>query len=232
MDLNDTNAVMHHEPDDTEDSIFCRGMNFIRALPDVRSYGRKTDHSKKDLKAAVEVLQSYLDSAKTSTPPSKKLLHMAAKSLMQEGAVLSKKWDKTQLALVIQKWALTALRLEKPGMQYSLFVQAHVSDDNPKVLSHKCCLKDELSEEVVTLSIASPSPLKPRIPVEPDTEIAVGQESEFGPEAFDPDFLAEIDVLAQQADLAAIPVHFYTPRVPSQRGADENSHGEAPPPDV
>ena len=152
--------------------------------------------------------------------------------MMQEGAVLSKKWDKTQLALVIQKWALTALRLEKPGMQYSLFVQAHVSDDNPKVLSHKCCLKDELSEEVVTLSIASPSPLKPRIPVEPDTEIAVGQESEFGPEAFDPDFLAEIDVLAQQADLAAIPVHFYTPRVPSQRGADENPHGEAPPPDV
>lgn len=110
----------------------------------------------------MHVLQRYLDSAKKSTPPSKNLMHEAAKSLMQDGAVLSQKWDKTQLALVIQRWALAALRLANPKLQHGLFVQARVSEDNPKVLSHKCCMKDELSEEVISLSIASPSPLKPR----------------------------------------------------------------------
>ena len=64
-------------------------------LPDVRRNGGDITISVKDLKALVHVLQAYLDSPKTKIPPSKKLLHNAALTLMQEGAVLSHQWDKT-----------------------------------------------------------------------------------------------------------------------------------------
>ena len=85
----------------------------------------------------MELLVSYLQSSKKNDPPSKKLLHTSANALMQTGVVLSQKWDKTQLALVIQIWAVTTLRLSDPKLQHDLFVQARVSVDNPKVLSHK-----------------------------------------------------------------------------------------------
>ena len=218
--------------EETEAHIFQRGMDCLKGLPGLRERGAGVELCKKGLRAVMHVLQRYLDSAKKSTPPSKSLLHEAAKSLMQEGAILSQKWIKTELALVIQRWALAALRLENTKLQCGLFVQARVSEDNPKVLSHKCCMRDELSEEVVSLSIASPSPLKPKASAAIRSVEEADTESEFGLDDFDKDFLAEIDELAHSADLAAIPVHFYTPRVPSQRGDDENPHGEAPPPDV
>ena len=207
--------------EETEAHIFQRGMDCLKGLPGLRERGAGVELCKKGLRAVMHVLQRYLDSAKKSTPPSKTLLHEAAKSLMQEGAVLSQKWDKTQLALVIQRWALAALRLENTKLQYGLFVQARVSEDNPKVLSHKCCMRDELSEEVVSLSIASPSPLKPKASAAIRSVEEADTESEFGLDDFDKDFLAEIDELAHSADLAAIPVHFYTPWVPSS----EQEHG-------
>ena len=216
-----------HINDETEAHIFQRGMDCIKGLPGLRERGAGVEMCKKGLRAVMHVLQRYLDSAKHSSPPSKKLLHEAAKSLMQEGAVLSQKWDKTQLALVIQRWALAALRLENPKLQYGLFVQARVSEDNPKVLSHKCCMQDELSEEVISLSIASPSPLKPRGSAATRSAEEADTESEFGLDDFDKDFLAEIDELAHSADLAAIPVHFYTPWVPSPEKEHGISTGEA-----
>ena len=82
-------------------------------------------------------------------------------------------------------------------------------------------MRDELSEEVVSLSIASPSPLKPKASAAIRSVEEADTESEFGLDDFDKDFLAEIDELAHSADLAAIPVHFYTPWVPSS----EQEHG-------
>ena len=64
-------------------------------------------------------------------------------------------------------------------------------------------------------------------PVKPVAESPAPRDSvakEFDGEEFDNDFLAAIDALAEQADLAAIPVHFYTPRVPSVPG----EHGASP----
>ena len=77
-------------------------MSCIRSMPEVRK-GDRGVIQPADLEALIRVLQAYIDSAKKSTPPSKNLVHSVAHALMQEGAVLSKKWDKTQLALIIQK---------------------------------------------------------------------------------------------------------------------------------
>ena len=49
---------------------------------------------------------------------------------------------------------------------------------------------------------------------------------DFGTDDFDNEFLAEIDALAEQADLAAIPVHSYTPRVPSVPKENGTSPGQ------
>ena len=220
-------SALQHEPDDTSDSIFLRGMNCIRMLPDVRRNGRGATISTKNLKALVDVLRMYMESANTKTPPSKKLLREAALALMQEGAILSRQWDKTQLALVVLKWTLTALRLARPELQCSLFVQARVSSNNPKVLEHKCCMRDEQSEEVVSLSIASPSPIKTAARSPSASAESSKSTDEFDSPAFDNDSLQQIDAIAEQADLAAIPVHFYTPRVPELGDDDGNSPGEA-----
>ena len=118
-------------------AAFRRGIKCIKSLPAIREKGRDGLVSREDLQALIDLLISYLQSPKKTAPPPKKLLHAAAHSLMQEGAVLSQRWDKTQLALVVQRWAVTALRLSDPSLQYGLFVQARVSDDNPKELAHK-----------------------------------------------------------------------------------------------
>ena len=183
------------------------------------------------LDALIYILQQYLESAKTTTPPSKDLLRQAVLSLIQEGTALSHRWDKTQLALIVQKWALSALRLSPRHVQTKLFVQAKmVVENRKKVLSHKCFLKDEHSEEVVELSIASPSPVKAVIPVKKARESREESDGEATEtfelsNDFDEDFLKEIDELAQQADLAAIPVHFYTPGVEPIPGRDANVPG-------
>ena len=200
-----------------------RGMQCIKGLPGVRAKRRDGVVSRADLTALIELLMSYLNSPKKNAPPSKKILHAAASSLLQAGVVLSQKWDKTQLALVVQKWAVTALRLSDPSLQHGLFVEALVSPSNPKALAHKCCLKDEASEEVVSLSIVSPSPVKAA-----STSPSPGESGsqEFGGEEFDNDFLAEIDAIAEQADLANIPVHFYTPRVLNNQHGNRASPGQ------
>ena len=73
-------------------------------------------------------------------------------------------------------------------------------------------MRDEVSEEVVSFSITSPSPVKAKIPSTSDVRVpaikAEGDVDEFGSTGgFDNDFLMEID------DLASISVHFYIPRV-------------------
>ena len=220
------------EPE-TSNALFCQGMTCIRALPDAREQAISVPHS--DLKGLIHVVHSYLQSAKKKTPPSKALLRKAVLALMQEGTVLSRQWDKTQLALIVLKWAHTALKLALPEEQPNLFVQVRVSDDNPKVLAHKCCLRDELSEEVVSFSIASPSPVKTTPLAAPSEEPlpdgGMRSSAEFSSPAFDNNFLQEIDDLAKQADLAAIPVLFYTPRVSNSQNSDDKSPGEPVGPD-
>ena len=78
-------------------------------------------------------------------------------------------------------------------------------------------MRDELSSEYVAFSIASPSPVKARAPDAAEAEgspekAGEKEDSAFDLSAeFDADFLREIDELASQADLAALPINFYTP---------------------
>ena len=204
-----------------------RGNQALRDLPIARSGGLIL--GVRELDALIVAMQNYIDSPKNTTPPSKDLLRAGARSLMQEGTSLSKRWDKSQLALVVQKWALSALQIRPLHTQANLFVQATIGVENrKKVLLHKCCLKDEFSEEVVELSIASPSPVKQGCPAKErensvESEDNVIQENFDLTDEFDEEFLREIDDLAQQADLAAIPVHFYTPGVNTIPGRDSNA---------
>ena len=210
---------------------FALGMNAIRELPKIRK--AKQVVSPKELDGMVLVLQEFLASAKRTCPPTKILLREAVISLMQSGTVLSTAWDKTQLALVALKWAVTSLRLRPLGAQPDLFVEVKIDSENRKVIAHKCCLRDELSSEYVAFSIASPSPVKARAP---DASEAEGSPEKAGEKEdsafdlsteFDADFLREIDELASQADLAAIPINFYTPRVEDKRHEDSPASGRS-----
>jgi hypothetical protein len=203
-----------------------RGLQAIRDLPIARSGGLIL--GVRELDALVFAMNEYLTSDNKSTPPTKDLLRAAVLSLLQEGVALSAQWNKSQLALIVQKWALSAIQLSPRHAQANLFVQTTMAvEKRKKVLRHKCWLKDEGSEEVVEFSIASPSPVKAR---KPARDASISRETSEGNETdlyelsdVDESFLKEIDALAQQADLAAIPVHFYTPGVNTIPGRDFNA---------
>ena len=214
-------------PAETTAQKVVRGNQALRDLPIARSGGLIL--GVRELDALIIAMQNYLDSPKKNTPPSKDLLRAGALSLMQEGTHLSTRWDKSQLSLVVQKWALSALQLRPLHTQANLFVQASIGEENrKKVLLHKCCLKDEFSDEIVELSIASPSPVKQGVPARGRKNPEEGEDGNAREnfdltEEFDDEFLREIDELANQADLAAIPVHFYTPGVNIVPGRDSNA---------
>ena len=217
---------------DVRNHKFAIGMNTIRALPETRK--AKQVVSPKELDCLIMILQEFLASAKRTTPPTKSVLRRAVLSLMQQGTVLSRQWDKTQLALVVLKWAVSSLRLRPLEDQTHLFVEVRVSSEDPKVIAHKCCLRDEISQEVLAFSIASPSPSKKRAPRNPEAGgLAEGAEppsatSFDDSDEFDAEFLREIDELANHADLAAIPVNFYTPRVGNSVTKDSDASGCPP----
>ena len=205
-----------------------RGLQVIRDLPIARSGGLIL--GVRELDALVFAVRQYLASDNKATPPTKDFLRAAVLSLLQEGVSLSKRWDKTQLALIVQKWALSAIQLSPRHAQANLFVQTTLAvEKRKKVLLHKCWLKEEGSEEAIEFSIASPSPVKPRKPAKDTStsrETTDGHETDlYEMSDLDEAFLKEIDELAQQADLAAIPVHFYTPGVDRNPHADENVQG-------
>ena len=85
----------------TQAQMLDRGLHSIRRLPIARASGRlmKPDH----LRDLLRLVQAYIDSATTKTPPKKTQLYAAVQSLLPEGTTLSPKWDKTQLALVLKK---------------------------------------------------------------------------------------------------------------------------------
>ena len=141
---------------------------------------------------------------------------------------MARKWRKQQLATVLVKWAVQALRLRPFDAQLDLRVRVSVSDTNPKEMNHTCFLEDEDTGNVAAFSLDSPSPvLARRVNVEGATEgdaevpILPTSENEFDDlKDMDEAFLREIDELANREDLAAIPTKFYTPRVPGEATAN------------
>ena len=109
----------------TEAQIVERGLHAIRRLPIARASGRlmKPNH----LRDLLRLLQSYIDADTAKSPPKKAQLFAAVQSLLPENANLSAKWDKQQLALVLKKWCLTALKLSPFSAQPSLLVRVRAS---------------------------------------------------------------------------------------------------------
>ena len=86
----------------TQERILQRGLHCIRRLPIARAAGNlmKPDH----LRDLLRLVQVYIDSATTKTPPKKTQIYAVVQSLLPEVTCLSPKWDKSQLALVLKKW--------------------------------------------------------------------------------------------------------------------------------
>ena len=208
---------MNPETPTTQEATVERGLHCIRRLPVARASGRlmKPGH----LRDLLRFVQAYIDSATTKTPPKKTYLYAAVQALLPDGTTLSPKWDKTQLALVLKKWCLTALKLSPFAAQPSLFVRVRASDSNAKQIAHTCYINEE-DDKVLTFAMQSPSPVKERPLTVGDLSSAVNSSGpavagDFGGESYDEDFLREIDGLALDASISedVIPTIFYTPRV-------------------
>ena len=193
-------------------------------LPIARSTGAlmKPGH----LRDLLRIIKAYLESPCTKTPPKKNELFAAVQSLLPTGKSLSAKWDKTQLCLVLKTWILSALKLSPFAVQPSLLVRVHASDSKAKKMEHSCYINDG-DERILTFAMASPSPTKPaRLTVEDLAKSPEGakrgEAEEFVGEAYDEDFLREIDDLALDTSIGedVIPTIFYTPRV-----SGENAEG-------
>ena len=201
----------------TQDGLVERGIHCIRRLPIARASGNlmKPDH----LRDLLRFVQAYIDSATTKTPPKKTYLYAAVEALLPEGTTLSPKWDKTQLALVLKKWCLTALKLSPFAAQPSLFVRVRASSSNAKHISHSCFINED-DDKVLTFAMQTPSPVKERPLTVGDLSAAVNSSGpaasdSFNGETYDEEFLREIDGLALDASISedVIPTIFYTPRV-------------------
>ena len=208
------------DPETPNTDITERGIHCIRRLPIARAAGRlmKPAH----LRDLLRLVQAYINSAKTKSPPKKAYLYAAVQSLLPEGTTLSPKWDKTQLALVLKKWCLTALKLSPFAAQPSLFVRVRASDSNAKQISHSCFINED-DNKVLTFAVQSPSPVKTRELTVEDLTSSVNssgpaEAGDFGGETYDEEFLREIDGLALDAAIGedVIPTMFYTPRVPGE----------------
>ena len=215
------------ENPNTQDVLVERGLHCIRRLPIARAAGRlmKPAH----LRDLLRFVQAYINSATTKTPPKKAYLYAAVQALLPEGTTLSPKWDKTQLALVLKKWCLTALKLSPFAAQPSLFVRVRASSSNAKRISHTCFINEE-EDKVLTFAMQSPSPVKERPLTVGDLSSTVNssgpaESGDFGGETYDEEFLREIDGLALDASIGedVIPTLFYTPRVPGETVSSESS---------
>ena len=205
------------ETPSTETEMLDRGLHAIRRLPIARASGRlmRPGH----LRDLLRLVQAYIDSATTKTPPKKTHLYGAVQSLLPEGTTLSPRWDKTQLALVLKKWCLTALKLSPFGAQPSLLVRVRADDSNAKQISHTCFISAD-DDKVLTFAMQSPSPVKTNPLTVGDlasasSSSAPTEASEFAGYSYDADFLREIEGLELDSSISedVIPTIFYTPRV-------------------
>ena len=194
------------------------------------------------LRDLLRLVQAYIKSTTSKTPPKKAQLFAAVQSLLPRDVTLSPKWDKTQLALVLKKWCITALKLSPFAAQPSLFARVRASDTDAKKLSHSCFINDE-GNRVLTFAMQSPSPNPPNPltvgDLATDKSAAPSITEDFGDANYDEEFLREIDDLALDASIGedVIPTIFYTPRVtggslvPASGAGISSSRGDESPGD-
>ena len=206
--------------------MIARGLHAIKRLPIARRNNQVTPPT--SLQDLLKLLESYLVDKSHYAPPLKSLLFDAVQSLLPETVSLSTQWGKMDLCLVLKKWIISALRLSDYSMQNLLLVQIRRNPKNAKLMSHQVYLNPEGSEETLTFEMASPSPVKP-------TGAAASSATSDSPSipppspvsALPDDFLAEVDILANDDSMIEFPTVFYTPGVPtlSPSLSAHGSHG-------
>ena len=212
-------------------SMLAEGEAALSDLPLLRSEGKVA--SPGQLKAVLDVVGAYLAAPTSYAKPSKDLLSDAVQSLLPRGQRLARKWKKEQLALVLTKWSVQALRLQPFRAQNDLLVSVSVSDRDPKKMKHKCYLEDAGTGNVAAFALDSPSPVKQAgrgsdAAASPDAPLVPSPGREFDELHLDDSFLKEIDELAERANLAAIPTNFYTPRVFNEPIGDNEGANSVP----
>ena len=115
-------------------AVITEGNHALSELPRLRSEGALV--SPPLLKAILDITKAYLESPNRAAPPTRDVLRDAVQSLLPRGERLARKWRKQQLATVLVKWAVQALRLRPFDAQLDLRVRVSVSDTNPKEMSH------------------------------------------------------------------------------------------------
>jgi hypothetical protein len=97
------------------------GREAIACLPALRRVGDAANPAQ--LKSILDLVGAYIAAPTTKAPPSKELLSEAVQSLLPAGKRLARKWRKEQLATVLMKWTVQALRLRPFSQQKFLLVQ-------------------------------------------------------------------------------------------------------------
>ena len=97
-------------------TVITEGVNALRDLPKLREEG--VIASPAQLRAILSIVKAYLASPNRAAPPSRDVIRDAVQSLLPRGERLARKWRKEQLATVLTKWAISALRL-RPCLLYT-----------------------------------------------------------------------------------------------------------------
>ena len=138
------------------------GRDAIACLPELRRVGKVVNPAQP--KAILDLVNAYIAAPTSKAPPSKDLLSEAVQSLLPAGNHLARKWRKEQLATVLLKWTVQALRLRPFAQQKFLLVQVRVSDTDPKKMAHACFLQEQGSVNIAAFTLVSPSPVKSASP--------------------------------------------------------------------
>ena len=206
------------------------GVAAITSLAERRNQGNSL--SAVDLIDMAEVIREFLASSNNNAKPGKDTLFEAVRSLVAGPRKLSRRWDKTQLSLVLLRWAQDALSLSSPDLQQHLTVRILSNVKKTKQLKHKIYFCDEETKEIETFQIATPSPIVRQGTTSP-AELSVSASASDSPlvateqivvsPGLDTSFLNDIEGLGGDFDvLAAIP-SIYTPRVPEKNSPEFRS---------
>ena len=111
-----------------------------------------------ELKQVEALLQNFIKSPALRTAPSKNLLMAAVNALLPQGATLvSSKFNKPQLAAVLQRWVHEAELLAQPEMQNKLYIEIKLLTGSKRDIDlSQAIYIEEDDGSVAAFSISSP----------------------------------------------------------------------------
>ena len=109
-----------------------------------------------DLMLSRKLLNHYLQSPSRLTQPSKDQMHETVTSLLPKGAKpLSKRWNKSQLAVAILHWVDYVIELGEDGDQVKSALEVYTTKDKPKLFDHQISSQGE-DGVIESMKLSSP----------------------------------------------------------------------------